>query len=259
MSYLTDYYEHYDEEGRLTASQHGRVEYLTTMKYLEDFLTPGMRVLEVGAGTGRYSLALAGRGYRVHAVELVEHNLAQLLAKVRPGDDITAAQGDALDLSRYPDGSFDATLVLGPMYHLYTEADKVRALAEAKRVTKPDGLLFVAYCMNEATIIQFGFRDGNLRACMEKGMLTDDFHCLSRPEDLFELTRTEDIARLNELAGLRRVKLIATDGATNYMRETVDAMDGETFALWMRYHLATCERQDLIGASNHVLDILRPS
>ena len=259
MSYLTDYYEHYDEDGRLAASQHGQVEYLTTMKYLEDFLTPGMRVIEIGAGTGRYSLTLARKGYHVTALELVEHNLSILRAKVQPGDDLIAEQGNALDLSRYPDGSFDAARVLGPMYHLYTEAEKVRALTEAKRVTKPGGLLFVAYCMNEASIISYAFRGGHLRACLEKGMIGENFHCISKPEDLFELTRTEDIARLNDLAGLRRLKLIATDGPTNYLRETVDAMDAETFAMWMRYHLCTCERQYLIGASHHVLDILRAS
>lgn len=51
--------------------------------------------------------------------------------------------------------------------------------------------------------------------------------------------------------------LIATDGATGYMQELVDAMDQETFARWVEYHLLTCERQDLLGATNHSLDILQ--
>ena len=72
--YLTNYYERYDENGRLI-SKHGMVEYLTTMKYVEKYLKPNMRVLEIGAATGRYSHALAQKGYRVDAVELVEHNI----------------------------------------------------------------------------------------------------------------------------------------------------------------------------------------
>lgn len=72
--YLVNYYTNYDEEGRLL-SKHGRVEYITTMKYIEKYLQPGMRIMEIGAGTGRYSHALAGKGYRVDAVELVEHNI----------------------------------------------------------------------------------------------------------------------------------------------------------------------------------------
>ena len=72
--YLKNYYEQYDEEGRLL-SKHGRVEYITTMKYIDKYIKPGMRVLEIGAATGRYSHALAQKGYRVDAVELIEHNI----------------------------------------------------------------------------------------------------------------------------------------------------------------------------------------
>ena len=88
-------------------------------------------------------------------------------------------------------------------------------------------------------------------------MLTEDWHCISEPKDLFEMIRPEEIASLDEEAGVERIRLVATDGATNYMRAVVDAMDEETFAKWVEYHLATCERQDLVGASHHTLDILR--
>ena len=88
-------------------------------------------------------------------------------------------------------------------------------------------------------------------------MLTPDWHCVSEPKEIFELVRTEDIAELDAEVPVRRVKLVATDGATNYKREYIDAMDKETFEKWVEYHLATCERQDLIGASHHTLDILQ--
>ena len=78
------YYEQYDEEGRLTRRRWGQVEYLTTMKYLRKYLRPGDRVLDIGAGTGRYSIALASEGYDVTAVELVEH-LAVLDEEHAPG------------------------------------------------------------------------------------------------------------------------------------------------------------------------------
>ena len=54
-----------------------------------------------------------------------------------------------------------------------------------------------------------------------------------------------------------RVKLVATDGASRYIREYLEEMDEETFGKWLSYHFVTCERQDLIGATNHSLDILR--
>ena len=166
-------------------------------------------------------------------------------------------QGNALDLSAFPDASFDLTMLLGPMYHLYTRDDKIRALAEAVRVTKPGGYILVAYCMNEPTVIQYVFGSDHLHEVLEQNLLTSDWHCLSEPKEIFELVRTEDIASLDAEFPVERIKLIATDGATNYNRKCIDAMDEETFGKWMEYHFAICERQDLIGASHHTLDILR--
>lgn len=258
MNYLEQYYNSYAEENRLL-SRHGQVEYLTTMKYIEESLagieTPA--ILEVGAGTGRYSVALAKQGLRVTAVELVEHNLDVLRSKLDGTEPITAMQGNALDLSFLPDDAFDLTLVLGPMYHLYTREDKLRALSEAVRVTKPGGRILAAYCMNEPTVIQFVFAKQNLAYAAERNLLTPDWHCKSDPREVFDLVRTEDIAALDAALPVERLKLVAADGATNYNRDMIDAMDDRTFAKWMDYHFAVCERRDLIGASHHTLDILR--
>ncbi len=259
MSLLEEYYNSRDEDTRLL-SQHGQVEYLTTMKYIRECISRFSRpcILEVGAGTGRYSVALANEGYPVTAVELVPHNLESLKSKLDGSEPITAVQGNALDLTAFPDKSFDLTMLLGPMYHLYTQEDKLQAMSEAVRVTKPGGYILVAYCMNEPTIIQYVFLGGHLKDVTEtNAMLTDDWHCKSEPKEIFELVRTEDIAQLNAGFPLDRIKLVATDGAAHYFREFIDQMDPDTFAKWMEYHFATCERQDLIGASNHTLDILK--
>ena len=258
MSYLEDFYNAYDEDGRLL-SQSGQVEYLTTMKYIHEYLGNRQQadILEVGAGTGRYSVALAKEGHRVTAVELVEHNLEKLRAKLDGSEKITAMQGNALDLSGLADNSFDMTLVLGPMYHLYTRGDMLRALTEAVRVTKQGGHILAAYCMNEAAVIQHAFLHGNLRKVLDKDMLGSEWHCKSEPKELFELVRTEEIASLDSELPVERIKLIAADGAANYISECIDAMDSFTFEKYMEYHFSVCERQDLIGASNHTLDILR--
>ena len=258
MSYLEDYYNQYDEEGRLL-SRHGQVEYLTTMKYIRECLsgTADPAILEIGAGTGRYSVTLAKQGYRVTAVELIPRNLEILKSKLDGSERITPILGNALDLSVLPDASFSVTLVLGPMYHLYTREEKLQALSEAVRVTKPGGYLLVAYCMNEPTIVSYVFGKNKLREVTDLHMLTPDWHCISEPKDLFEMVRTEEIAVLDAEVPVKRIKLVAADGATNYMRQVIDAMDDETFGQWMDYHFSTCERQDLIGASHHTLDILQ--
>ena len=258
MNLLEEYYNSRDEEKRLL-SQHGQVEYLTTMKYIHEcisqFAFPS--ILEVGAGTGRYSIALAKEGFSVTAVELVQHNLDVLKSKLDGSEPLTAIQGNALDLSVINDRSFDLTLLLGPMYHLYTREDQLKALSEAVRVTKPGGTIMAAYCMNEPTVIQYVFGMNKLHEVMDLKMLTPDWHCISEPKDLFELVRTEDIAALDAELNVERLMLVATDGATNYMREFIDKMDDETFSKWMDFHFTICERPDLIGASHHTLDILR--
>ena len=129
------------------------------MKYIRESLegVSDPSVLEVGAGTGRYSVTLAKQGVRVTAVELILHNLELLKAKLDGSEPITAMQGNALDLSFLPDNSYDLTMLLGPMYHLYTREDKLQALSEAVRVTKPGGNILVAYCMNEPTVVQYVF------------------------------------------------------------------------------------------------------
>lgn len=258
MDYLEEYYNNYNEEGRLL-SRHGQVEYLTTIKYIDECLKgiSDPSILEVGAGTGRYSVTLAKKGFQVTAVELVEHNLEILKSKSDGTESITAIQGNALDLTLFSDNSFDLTMLLGPMYHLYTKEEKLRALSEAVRVTKPGGHILVAYCMNEPTVIQYVFASNHLREVTDRNMLTSDWHCISEPKDLFELVRTEDIAELDAELPVKRIKLIAADGATNYNRGFIDAMDDETFGKWIDYHFTICERQDLIGASHHTLDILR--
>lgn len=258
MGYLEDYYNNYDEEGRLL-SRHGQVEYLTTMKYIRECLA-GLSepaILEVGAGTGRYSVTLAKQGHRVTAVELVSHNLELLKSKLDGSEPLTAIQGNALDLSFLPDAAFDLTMLLGPMYHLYTREDKRQALAEAVRVTRPGGHILVAYCMNDPTVVQYVFGLNPLHEVMDLNMITPDWHCVIEPKDLFELVRTEDIDSLDAEFPVERIKLIASDGATNYKREYIDAMDDAAFAKWMEYHFSICERQDLIGASHHTLDIMR--
>ncbi len=172
---VTQFYNTISEEDRLQ-DKHGQVEFHTTMKYIHEYLKPGMRVLEIGAGTGRYSLALAGEGYEVDAVELVEHNIEVFRSKMQAENRVRLIQGNAMDLSAYADETFDITLSLGPMYHLFDERSKRKALEEAIRVTKKNGMIFVAYCMNEATMIQYCFQKETIWEDRKKGLLSEDFH-----------------------------------------------------------------------------------
>ena len=254
---LSRYYENYDEDGRLR-SRSGMVEFITTMRYIEKYLRPGMRIVEVGADTGRYSHTLARRGHQVDAVELVEHHIDLFRKNTAAGEKVTITQGNAMDLSGFKSDSYDVTLLLGPMYHLFAEADKRKALSEAIRVTKKGGIVFVAYCMGDASVLGYGFAKGRIHELMEKCMLDPEtFDTFSKPWDLFELVRKEDIDRLRSNFNVTQLHFVASDGYTNHMREVVNQMDDRTYELFVKYHLATCERLDMIGYSHHTIDIFR--
>ena len=257
LKILSEYYGSYDEDNRLR-SRHGSVEFLTTMRYIEKYLRPGMRVLEIGAATGRYSHTLARKGYRVDAVELVQHNIDLFNAHTLPGENVRIFRGNAKDLDMLADKAYDVTLLLGPMYHLFTVPEQLQALSEAIRVTKKGGVIFAAYCGNEATMIQYCFGRGMIKERHYRDLIDPvTFKASSDPAELFQLYRKEDIDKLMCVFPATRLHYVGTDMATNYMRQTIDEMDDELFDLYLRYHFSICERGDLVGASHHILDIFR--
>ena len=290
MDELTAHYNKFNEDKRLMR-RHGQVEYITSMKYIHKYLeilqgenakdagseidtetpTDGgkatLRILDIGAGTGRYAVELAKEGYDVTALEYVRYKLGRLKQNADRAEKeccavgkkffLQAYQGDARKLKRFADASFDLTLLFGPMYHLYSFEDKLQALTEAKRVTRPGGYILVAYLMNEYGVLTYGFKEGHALECMADGRLDEDYHCHSKEEDLYDYVRLADMAALRHAAGLEHVQTISADGPADYMRRELNAMSEEMFAKFIEYHLSTCERPELLGAGAHTVDILR--
>jgi SAM-dependent methyltransferase len=136
------------ERSRLFPGGRPSLEFVRSMELLERLLPPPpAQLLDAGGGPGTYAAPLAGRGYRVHLVDPVPLHVGQ--ARQAAGSDpalFTAALGDARELSE-PDGSQDAVMLFGPLYHLTDAADRRQALSEARRVLRPGGrLLAMAVC-----------------------------------------------------------------------------------------------------------------
>lgn len=251
---LIKYYNKFNEDKRLER-RHGIVEFKTTLyyinKYLKLFNSP--KIIDIGAGTGKYSIELANQRYDVTAVELVKHNLRY----IEKHDNIKTYQGNALDLSRFGDNTFDLTLLFGPMYHLITKKEQIKALNEAKRITKDNGIIMVVYCMNDYAIIKHGFMDQNIKESINNNLVDDNYHITPNPKDLYNYVRLEDIDLLNQETNLKRIEIIAQDGPTDYIRSFINKLDDKEFKIYLDYHLKTCSRKDLLGASAHLLDILK--
>lgn len=241
-------YELFHEDTRLNRSKAARVEFLTTTRYIERYLKPGARILDVGAGAGEYSLYFARKGYDVCALELSEHNIEAFRAKLTPEDSINLVQGNAVDLSRYEDESFDVVLLFGPLYHLHREEDRQKCIAEAKRVCKQDGTMFFAFISNDMVILtEFSYHP-------------DYFVSGDYDKETFELEdfpfvfHTVDECRaMLRSGGVQVLHEVASDGISELLEDKINAMDDENYAQYLRYHFYICEKPEFLGMSNHLL------
>ena len=253
---LRSFYDDIDEDSRLNRSRQGQLEYITTMNYIHRYAKTGAKILEIGAGTGRYSIALAKEGYNVTAVELVETNLEVLKNNSVGIENIISYQGDALNLDRFEDNQFDITLLFGPMYHLYDKKEVHKALDEAIRVTKIGGIILSAF-LSVYAIMNNNYLKETLAAGIE--MNFDDNYKVKHFED--QLFTGYDIVEFEQLFESHNIKYLTTAAVDNILetaeRRTDFKMSDADFELFVKYHLATCEKRELLGSSSHLLYICK--
>jgi SAM-dependent methyltransferase len=247
------------EADRLIRSRHGQLEFLTTTAYIDLYAPRPCRVLELGAGTGAYTAAMAQKGHRVTAVELLDKNFELLQANTAQYPNVEAVQGDALDLGRWADGCFDLTLSMGPLYHLYDRGDVDRAIDEAIRVTRTGGILMFAFLSVHAILYDnylqaepYTFRAG-WEENFDKDMRVRHF-----PEQVFTGYDVAQFEALFEDKPVAHLRTVATDGILELAEGRSDfAMTDEDFRLFSAYHLLHCEKRELLGSSAHLLYICR--
>ena len=249
---VQEVYRRYDEDSRLNKSNAARVEFLTTVRYIEKYLKPGAKILDVGAGAGEYSFYFARKGYSVSALELADANIAAFRAKMTEHDPIDLVQGNALDLSRYDSDSFDVVLLFGPLYHLHEEADKLKCIEEAKRVCKSDGKIFFAFISNDMVIL-------TMQQAHSDYLMSGDYNKETfRLDDFPFVFHTPDHCReLLGKAGIQICHEVASDGASELLQSLVNGLDEASYLQYLRYHFYICEKPEFLGMSNHLLFVGR--
>jgi len=261
---ILDYYRQGMEEERLKAAV-GRLEQLRTWEIIERHLPPApARVLDVGGGTGVYALPLAGRGYQVHLIDPVPLHVerARALSESAPAPLASAEVGDARQLHA-ADAAFDVVLLFGPLYHLIERRDRVTALAEARRVLVPGGLVMSAHISRFASACD-GIQEGALRqpafAAIVDRDLTDGVHHnpTKRPEwfTTAYFHRPEEIRLEIEEAGLTFHKLLAVEGPGWMNRDLDPWLENDVERERLFQVLRRLETEPtLIGMSAHLLAI----
>lgn len=252
---IVDFYNRIDEDSRLTAKSK-LPEYLNTMKYIEKYLKPDSKILEIGAGTGRYSIALAEKGYDVTSVELVPHNIDIMKKKVKVEHKIQIHEGNACDLSFLNNNAYDIVLLLGPMYHLFNSEDKHKALSEAIRVAKQSGVIYVSYCNNDTSMYKFFYTHRVLKY-LEEGLIKEDYHTASAPAQVFELYRKSDVDELMKNYNVTRLHYVGVDMLSYLFDDSFDNLSDREFEEYMKFLSNLCEREDCVGLSIHMLDVFR--
>ena len=247
--HISKIYEIFDEDARLR-SPAGRVEFLTTVRYIEKYLQPGARILDVGAGTGAYSFYFAKQGYHVDALELADKNMRVFREKLESHSELplTLCQGNAVDLGEYESDSYDIVLLLGPLYHLHKAEERQKCIAEAKRVCKPDGMIFFAFIHNDMVILTEldydpHWLDGE----------TYDHESFKVMDFPFVFHTVDQCRQMLAEGGVQVIHEVASDGVSELMAERINGLIESEYAQYLRYHWYCCEKPEMLGHSNHLL------
>jgi 2-polyprenyl-3-methyl-5-hydroxy-6-metoxy-1,4-benzoquinol methylase len=242
-----------DENARHTSCNQSRIEFLTTIKYMQQVIPAKSKILDACAGCGFYSFFLAEQGHTVTAGDYVEHNVS-IIRSIQERNPVLndIYTGSAANLAHFSDESFDVVLNMGAYYHIIDKEEREKSISECIRVLRPGGLFFLAYINKFNFIVSsheywkedFSIAENNL----ERGFGNNSLFYKSTPEEI------EDIASLFNLKILHN---IATDGHTANITETLNSMDEELFARYMNYHFKVCEIKSILGYSDHALAICR--
>ncbi|NUT53088.1 MAG: class I SAM-dependent methyltransferase [Saccharothrix sp.] len=256
---IRDFYARGFERDRLHVGGDGRLEFLRAQEIVRRFVDGRSRVLDVGGAAGAHAAWLAEDGHEVLVVDPVPSHVEQ--AGALPG--VSAVVGDARDL---PDGPFDVVLLFGPLYHLTSRADRLRAWREARRVVRPGGVVLGAVIGRYASLLD-GLRkdfplDPRYRAMVSHTLETG--HHLPPADTAWFTTaylhRPGEAAEEAAEAGLAVVGTFALEGVA-WLRSNADLdaayADPELmdYLMWVLRQVE--QEESVLGASSHLITAAR--
>jgi S-adenosylmethionine-dependent methyltransferase len=262
MTIVETYYDQNAQEEWNRLDRH-KVEFQLTMRALFEFLPAApAKLIDIGGGPGRYAIHLAQLGYQVTLADLSSDSLELARQKAVEAEvELDAfVHANALDLAAFPAASFDAALLLGPLYHLHKPEERQSALQQAKRLLKPGGLVFASFITRFA-----GFRDAAVHgysfvqddpAYSEK-LLETGIHDNGIGFTDAYFAHPDEVIPLGENAGFTTLRLMGCEGILAGHEEYVNSLTGADHDFWLDTNYRMAQEPCLLGASDHLLYIGR--
>lgn len=259
VSDIAAYYNADPEREHCRLERH-QLEYDLTWRYLNQYLPSQGSILEVGAATGRYTLELVKRGYKLTAVDLsaaLIEECRQIIADEGLESQVRLVLADARDLGTVDETDFDAVLLMGPLYHLIEETDRKLALKESFERLRGGGILFSSF------ISRFGIMGDLIRNVPDWIEDQDEVQSLlarGRDPDRFPrggfrgyFARVSEIAPLHEAIGFETLTVAGVEPGISADDESYNKLEAEQRQLWLDLFFEISRERSIIGASRHIL------
>lgn len=245
-------YKLFDEEKRLK-SRTGLVEKITTQREIDNLINSDSKVLDVGAGTGVYTIYLASKVKEVTAFEPSTSNFNTLKLKAKDFLNIKAYNKSSFDLKDLEENYFDLVLIFGPMYHLSNEKDRKDVLSQAKRVCKDGGHILIAYINHDMVLISESI-NYNINIFSSSAYISEKQRLIDRP---FVFFKVNEARKMIEDKGIEIKEIIASDGFAEVLSKQLEEMTEESFNNYLDWHLSHCKCPETLGATNHLLFVCK--
>ena len=234
-----------------------------TIHMMDRYIRSGDTILDIGGGPGHYAIHYARQGHEVTLLDLSDGNVRFAKKKARQyGVRLTAMQGNAMDLSRFPDDSFDTVFLMGPLYHIMDEENRIRALQEAKRVLKPGGYLFSSFILMFGGVI-YGLRElqETILRPEEQGLFDVAANDGSLAFEAFTysyMTTVQDAEKLlSSIPGLRTETVFGQESILAPYKNVLNQSPKRVRMAWYEYALRFCEKKDYLTHTEHLMIVSR--
>ncbi|MEA4823077.1 MAG: class I SAM-dependent methyltransferase [Clostridiaceae bacterium] len=244
----------------------GKPEFLLTCRFLDRYIRPGDRVLDIGGGPGRYSLYLAARGCDVTLFDLASENIKFGEAKARElGLPLHTICGDARKVDTLTEGMYDHVLLMGPLYHLLEEADRVRAVDAACAVLKTGGVLFASfinmyagmiYEMCHAPELAMPERQDEPEKNFKRCLLEGDSYAGDAFTRAFFIDQNAVLPFMSRFP-LEKLHLFGQEGVCSPRAGELFTQPEEIYTAWIDFSEKVCEREELLSWAEHLMYVGR--